>query len=212
MNRRDPSGGPIPPVEPVFFATPDDFRSWLQAHHDSEDELLVGFYKKASGRPSITWPESVDQALCFGWIDGIRRNRDDQSYTIRFTPRRPGSNWSAINIRRIEALTTAGLMTPAGLQAFERRSDDRSAIYSYEQRHNAELGAAFEARFRANAAAWSYFQAQPPWYRRTVTYWVMSARREGTREKRLVTLIQDSAAGRPIQALKWNQKSQASSE
>ena len=191
-------------MDPIFFATPADFRTWLQANHDSESELLVGFYKKGSGRPSITWPESVDQALCFGWIDGVRRSLGPDSYTIRFTPRKAASNWSAINIKRVVALTAYGLMTQAGIKAFEQRSDAKSAIYSYEQRLNAEFGPALEEQFRANAAAWAYFEAQAPWYRRTATHWVISAKREDTRQKRLAALISDSAAGRSIQPLsKW---------
>jgi uncharacterized protein YdeI (YjbR/CyaY-like superfamily) len=183
---------------PVFFATPADFRAWLEANHEKQAELLVGFYKVGSGRPSITWPESVDEALCFGWIDGVRRSLDAKSYTIRFTPRQPRSNWSAINIKRVEELRAAGKMTEAGLRAFEQRSDDKSAVYSYEQRQNAKLPPEFEARFQASSEAWSYFQAQPPWYRRTATYWVTSAKREETRRRRLDTLIADSAAGRSI--------------
>ena len=126
-------------MEPTFFATPEDFRAWLEEHHDTETELLVGFHKKGSGRPSITWPESVDQALCFGWIDGVRRRIDDDSYSIRFTPRKQRSTWSAVNVRRVGELTELGLMRPAGVAAFERRSDDRTAIYAYEQRKTAEL-------------------------------------------------------------------------
>jgi uncharacterized protein YdeI (YjbR/CyaY-like superfamily) len=185
-------------MEPAFFATPADFRTWLDVNHEKQAELLVGFYKVRSGRPSITWPESVDEALCFGWIDGVRRSLDAESYTIRFTPRQPRSNWSAINIKRVEELKAAGKMTPAGLRAFEQRSDDRSAIYSYEQRENATLPPEFEARFQASAKAWTYFQKQPAWYRRTATYWVASAKREETRLRRLDTLIADSAAGRSI--------------
>ena len=128
-------------MEPTFFATPEDFRAWLEAHHDTATELLVGFHKKGSGRPSITWPESVDQALCFGWIDGVRRRIDDDSYSIRFTPRKQRSNWSVVNVRRVGELTELGLMRPAGLAAFERRSDDRTAIYAYEQRKAAKLDA-----------------------------------------------------------------------
>ena len=162
---------------PAFFATPADFRAWLEANHKKQTELLVGFYKVGSGRPSITWPESVDEALCFGWIDGVRRRLDAESYTIRFTPRQPRSNWSANNIKRVEELKAAGKMTPAGLRAFEQRSDDRSAIYSYEQRQKATLPPEFEARFQANAKAWDYFHKQAAWYRRTATYWVTSAKR-----------------------------------
>ena len=188
-------------MEPTFFATPDDFRAWLQVHHESATELLVGFHKKATGRPSITWPQSVDQALCFGWIDGVRHSLGDESYTIRFTPRKARSTWSAVNVRRFGELREADLVAPAGLQAFERRSDDRTAIYSYEQHKTAELGEAFEARFRADAAAWEWFQAQAPSYRRTATYWVVSAKRAETRERRLAELIADSAAGRRIRLL-----------
>jgi uncharacterized protein YdeI (YjbR/CyaY-like superfamily) len=188
-------------VEPTFFETPADFRAWLEEHHESEQELLVGFYKKGSGRPSITWPQSVDEALCFGWIDGVRRGIDDESYSIRFTPRKPASNWSRVNIARVAVLTEAGRMRPAGLEAFERRSEARSAIYAYEQRREAKLDAAEEIRFRENDAAWSFFQAQPRGYRRTATYWVVSAKREETRRGRLATLIGDSAAGRRLRHL-----------
>lgn len=185
-------------MKPTFFATPAAFRAWLDEHHARIPELLVGFYKKGSGKPSITWPESVDAALCFGWIDGVRKSIDDLSYTIRFTPRNPTSTWSAVNIKRVQELTKSGLMQPAGLQAFERRDEAKSAIYSYEQRHNATLPDAYEKRFRANELAWDFFQSQAPWYRRTATYWVMSAKKEETRLKRLDTLIRDSAQQRSI--------------
>jgi uncharacterized protein YdeI (YjbR/CyaY-like superfamily) len=187
--------------EPTFFPTPADFRAWLEAHHDQEPELLVGFYKKGTGKPSITWPESVDEALCFGWIDGVRHRVDDESYTIRITPRQSRSTWSAVNIRRVQELTAQGRMHPAGLRAFAARSDDNSAIYSYEQRHHATLDAAEEEQFRANPAAWTFFQAQPPSYRRTALYWVVSAKKADTRQKRLATLIADSAQGRTIRPL-----------
>ena len=188
-------------MEPTFFATPDEFRAWLQEHHETESELLVGFHKKGSGRPSITWPQSVDQALCFGWIDGVRRRIDDASYSIRFTPRKARSTWSAVNVRRVGELTEQGLMHPAGLAAFERRSDDKTAIYAYEQRKAAELDPEQERLFRANEQAWAWFQAQPASYRRTATYWVISAKREETRQRRLERLISDSAAARPIPSL-----------
>lgn len=188
-------------MEPTFFATPEDFRAWLEAHHDTEAELLVGFHKKGSGRPSITWPESVDQALCFGWIDGVRRRIDEHSYSIRFTPRTPRSNWSAVNVRRVGELTELGHMRPPGLAAFERRGDDRTAIYSYEQRKTAKLDADQQRRFKANPGAWKWFQAQPAGYQRTATYWVISAKRPQTRERRLEQLIEDSAAGRTIRSL-----------
>jgi uncharacterized protein YdeI (YjbR/CyaY-like superfamily) len=188
----------VNPMEPAFFETPADFRAWLEQHHETERELLVGFYKKGSGKPSITWPESVDQALCFGWIDGVRRSLGAEAYSIRFTPRKPRSNWSAINVRRMKELGDEGLVHPAGEAAFERRSDDRTAIYSYEQRKNAQLPEEFEARLRANSAAAEFFDSQPPWYRRTAAHWVISAKREATRERRLAQLIEDSANGRRI--------------
>jgi uncharacterized protein YdeI (YjbR/CyaY-like superfamily) len=188
-------------MEPTFFATPDAFRAWLEEHHDTEAELSVGFWKRGSGRPSITWPEAVDQALCFGWIDGVRRRRDDDSYTIRFTPRRRRSTWSAVNVARVAELEAAGLMHPAGLEAFARRSDDRTAIYAYEQRRAAELGEDYEAELRADRDAWGFFQAQPPWYRRAAAQWVTSAKREETRRRRLAQLVADSAQGRTVPPL-----------
>lgn len=184
-------------MNPIFFPTPADFRAWLEANHATAGELLVGFYKKGSGRPSITWPESVDQALCFGWIDGVRRRVDDESYTIRFTPRRRGSTWSLVNTRRALELIEEGLMQPAGLAAFEARDPARTDEYSYENRPQG-LDSPYEAQFRANAAAWAYWEAQPPHYRRGAAHWVMSAKREETRQRRLATLIADSAAGRWI--------------
>jgi uncharacterized protein YdeI (YjbR/CyaY-like superfamily) len=188
--------------KPVFFATPAKFRAWLRKNHQRASLLWVGFYRKASGRPSITWPESVDQALCFGWIDGLRKTVDDASYMIRFSPRKPTSTWSAINIRRAKELRSMGLMSPAGLRAFAKRAPDKSAIYSYEQRHNARLTAAQEKRFRANRKAWQFFCARAAWYQRTATRWVISAKKEETRAKRLSILIEDSAAGRTIPPLR----------
>ena len=183
-------------MEPTFFATPADFRAWLEKHHDEEKELLVGFYKRGSGRPSLTWPESVDEALCFGWIDGVRRGRDEESYTIRFTPRKPGSTWSAVNVARVEELTRLGRMRPAGLAAFEKRSEAKTGIYSYEQKEDAKLDKAEERQLRANKAAWEFFQSQPPWYRRNAIWRVVSAKKEETRKKRLAKLIEESAQGR----------------
>jgi uncharacterized protein YdeI (YjbR/CyaY-like superfamily) len=188
------------PVEPRFFATPQDFRGWFEAHHATAQELVVGFHKKGSGLPSITWPESVDQALCFGWIDGVRRGIDDKSYTIRFTPRKAASTWSAKNIARVAELSEMGMMHPAGLAAFERRTEARSGVYSFEQ-GSVELGRAYEKRFRANRAAWTFFQEQPPSYRKPATWWVISAKQEETRLRRLGTLIEDSANGRRIKQL-----------
>jgi uncharacterized protein YdeI (YjbR/CyaY-like superfamily) len=184
-------------MEPTFFATPAAFRKWLQKHHEQATELLVGFYKKDSGKLSITWPESVDQALCFGWIDGVRKRIDDTSYSIRFTPRKAVSTWSAINIARVEELTKLGLMQPAGLRAFERRREDKSRIYAYEN-DPVTLDPAAEKVFRANAKAWSFFSTQPPSYRRVALYWVTSAKKEETRARRLAQLIDDSARRRRL--------------
>ncbi len=188
-------------MQPLFFATPTEFRAWLKAHHGHARELLVGFYKKGSGRPSITWPESVDEALCVGWIDGVRRSIDGESYTIRFTPRKATSNWSAVNIKRMGELIREGRVRPAGLKAFELRSEKRSAVYSYEQRDLARFDEAHEHQFRANEPAWRYFQAQAPWYRKTATYWVMTAKKEETRQRRLATLIERSSQGLPMPEL-----------
>ena len=185
----------------LFFATPDDFRTWLEQHHAIEKELLVGFYKRDSGKPSVTWPESVDCALSYGWIDGVRNSIDRISYQIRFTPRKPTSIWSAVNVKRVAELTKLGLMRPAGLKAFEARKGDKTGIYAYEQRKNAKLTPAYEKQFRANKKAWEFFQSQAPWYQRTASYRVISAKQEETRQKRLGQLIKDSADGRPIKEL-----------
>lgn len=185
----------------LFFATPDDFRAWLEQHHAVKKDLLVGFYKRDSGKPSITWPESVDCALSYGWIDGVRNSIDGISYQIRFTPRKPTSIWSAINVKRVAELTKLGLMRPAGVKAFEARKGDKTGIYAYEQRKNAKLTPAFEKLFRANKKAWAFFESQPPWYQRTASYRVISAKQEETRQKRLDQLIKDSAAGRTIKEL-----------
>lgn len=189
-------------MEPIFFPTPAAFRRWLKKNHKTAKELLVGFYKKGSGRPSITWPESVDEALCFAWIDGVRRSLDEESYVIRFTPRRAGSNWSLVNIRKAEALIREGRMQPEGLAAFEARKAEKSGVYSFEQREHAKLDRKAEAKFRANKAAWKFFQSQPPGYRKVAVFYVMSAKREETRAKRLQTLIDDSAAGLRIGVLR----------
>jgi uncharacterized protein YdeI (YjbR/CyaY-like superfamily) len=189
-------------MKPVFFASSSAFRAWLEQHHAQIQELWVGFHKKSTGKPSLTWPESVDAALCFGWIDGVRGSIDAQSYTIRFTPRKPDSTWSAVNIKRVGELAKLGLMQPAGLKAFEKRSDDKSAIYSYEQRKAAKLSGAYEKQFRANKKAWDYFQAQAPWYRRTASFWVISAKKEETRLRRLATLIEASGRGESVGPLK----------
>jgi len=184
-------------VKPAFFETPAEFRAWFERNHDKAAELLVGFYKRDSGRPSITWPESVDQALCFGWIDGVRKRIDDVSYTIRFTPRRRGSIWSAVNIGRVAELTKLGLMQPAGLKAFEARTAEKSGIYAYENAPKV-LAPADEKKFRANKKAWKYFSGQAPSYRRAAINYVTSAKREETRARRLELLIDDSSHERRL--------------
>ena len=191
--------------EPRYFRSPAEFRKWLEKNHAKADELVVGFYKKGTVKPSMTWPESVDEALCFGWIDGVRRGVDDERYTIRFTQRRATSNWSAINIRRVAELEALGRMADAGRAAFAKRSDARSAIYSYENKPE-DLPPAHQKRFRANRKAWKFFTEQPPGYRRMALYWVLSAKKEETRERRLETLIADSAAGRRLAQLTPNRK------
>lgn len=193
---------------PVFFATPEEFRVWLEENHATARELWVGYTKKGAGRASITWPESVDEALCYGWIDGIRRSVDDTSYMNRFTPRRPGSNWSAVNIARVAELTAQGRMRPAGLAAFDRRRDETTAVYSYEQRHQAALEEAEEQQLRANPAAWQFFQARPPSYRQAAIRWVISAKKAETRQSRLARLIEDSAQGRTVPPLTRPTKAQ----
>jgi uncharacterized protein YdeI (YjbR/CyaY-like superfamily) len=181
-------------VKPTFFKTPADFRSWLEKHHARADELLVGFYKRESGKPSITWPESVDEALCFGWIDGIRRRIDDIRYSIRFTPRRRGSIWSSVNTKRVAELTKEKRMRPAGVKAFAARDPKKTGIYSFE-RETATLPAEFAKVFRANTKAWKFWEAQPPGYRRLAAYFVTSAKQDETRRRRLDLLIRDSAKG-----------------
>jgi len=187
-------------MKPTFFATPAEFRAWFEANHLSAKELLVGFYKRGSGKPSITWPESVDEALCFGWIDGVRKSIDDDAYTIRFTPRRPRSIWSRVNVAHVERLTQAGRMTKAGLAAFAAREEGRTGVYAFEQRR-IELAAEYLRLFRAERRAWEHFQSRPPWYQRTSSHWVMSAKREETRAKRLTILIDCSARKQPIPQL-----------
>ena len=183
--------------KPTFFKTPADFRKWLTKNHEAVAELWVGFYKKDSGKPSITWPESVDEALCHGWIDGVRKSVDETSYKIRFTPRRPRSIWSAVNIKRVAELTKQGRMTPAGEKAFAARSDYRSGIYAYEQR-SPELPAEYAKHLRKNKAAAKFFESQPPSYRKLAMWWIVSAKQEETRLKRLAKLIEASANQRRV--------------
>jgi uncharacterized protein YdeI (YjbR/CyaY-like superfamily) len=190
-------------ISPTFFRTAADFRRWLQKHNRTEQEIWVGFYKKDTGRPSITWPESVDEALCFGWIDGLRKSIDADSYMNRFTPRRKGSIWSAVNTRRMAELIRARRVRAAGRKAFEARDEKKSGVYSFEQRREAaKLDRVREARFKANAAAWTFFQAQPPGYRKMATWFVMSAKQDATRLRRLDILIANSAAGQKLEPMR----------
>ena len=188
-------------ISPIFFAFPAEFRAWLEEHHAQASELWVGFDKKGTGRPGMTWPAAIDQALCFGWIDGVRKGIDDESYAIRFTPRRARSIWSAVNIKRAQELIESGLMRPAGLAAYEQRTEERSGVYAYEQRDAATLGDDYERQFRANEQAWAFFQAQTAWYRKTATWWVVNAKKDETKPRRLVTLVEDSASRRTITQL-----------
>ncbi len=190
--------------QPTFFPTEADFRRWLEANHETAPELLVGFWKKSTGRASIDWPQARDQALCFGWIDGVRHSLGEEAYTIRFTPRRKGSIWSKVNVARYEALTAEGLMTPAGVRAYEENKH-KSGLYSYEK-PLASFSAEEEQSFRRAKAAWSHWESQPPGYRKLVLNWITTAIRPETRAKRLATLIEDSAAGRRIAGYDWRKK------
>jgi uncharacterized protein YdeI (YjbR/CyaY-like superfamily) len=181
-------------TKPVFFETPQAFRQWLSRHHGTAEDLLVGYYKKDSGRPSMTWSESVDEALCFGWIDGVRRRIDDDSYTIRFTRRKPGSTWSSVNLKRARLLIELGRMRPAGLKVFEARRDGKSSVYSYEQK-TVELDAESNRLLEKNKTAWTFFQNQPASYRRAASWWIKSAKLAETRVKRLEKLIAHSSQG-----------------
>jgi len=181
-------------LKPKFFRTPADFRIWLEKNHTTATELWVGFYKKDSGKPSITWPESVDQALCFGWIDGVRKRVDEISYQIRFTPRQRGSIWSATNIKRAKELASQKQMRPAGSKAFAARIENKSGIYSYEQR-TTELEEPYATHLKKNKAAWNFFGKQPPSYRRMIGWWIISAKKEETRMARLAKLIRESGKG-----------------
>jgi uncharacterized protein YdeI (YjbR/CyaY-like superfamily) len=172
----------------LFFSTQDEFRTWLQEHHKTATELVVGYHKVGSGKPSMTWSQSVDQALCFGWIDGVRRSIDEESYSIRFTPRRITSIWSAINIKKVEELTQARLMTPEGQRVFDLRKEHRSRIYSYED-EPVVLEPAYEKQFKANLPAWEFFNAQAPSYKKVIIFWIMNAKQEKTRLSRLESII-----------------------
>jgi uncharacterized protein YdeI (YjbR/CyaY-like superfamily) len=185
-------------VKPTFFPTPAAFRAWLKKHHKTADELWVGYYRKDCGKPTITWSESVDEALCFGWIDGIRKKISDEAYTNRFTPRRAGSNWSAINIAKVAELTKRKRMAPAGVAAFGKRSEAKSRIYTYEQQDTVTFEKSFEKLFKANKKAWDFFHGQPPYYRKLMTRWVGQAKQDETRRRRLDKLMAACESGRRL--------------
>jgi uncharacterized protein YdeI (YjbR/CyaY-like superfamily) len=187
----------LEPHDVIYFASPEALRDWFDAHHEMASELWVGYHKRSTGRPSLTWPEAVDEALCVGWIDGVRMSVDAERFVQRFTPRRPGSTWSATNVAKVERLMAEGRMRPAGVAAFEARTPERTARYSYE-RETAAFSEAEVASFRADAAAWADWESRPPSYRRIVTHWVTSAKQPETRARRLEILIADSAAGRKV--------------
>jgi uncharacterized protein YdeI (YjbR/CyaY-like superfamily) len=189
-------------MKPAFFESAAEFRGWLGEHHDTERELLVGFHKKESGR-GIAYPEALDAALAFGWIDGVRKRIDANAYTIRFTPRKTGSTWSAVNIKRVRELTVQGLMEAPGLRAFAE-CDERKARQRTKEREGGKLDATLEAALRAEGKAWEFFEAQPPGYRKTVTFWVMSAKKEETRARRMAHLIERSANGARLNLLDPN--------
>jgi uncharacterized protein YdeI (YjbR/CyaY-like superfamily) len=185
-------------MAPTFFKTAAELRRWFKANHAGAAELWIGFYKRDSGRGGVVYKQALDEALCFGWIDGMVRRVDDVSYVQRFTPRKARSTWSAINIARAQGLIAAGRMQPTGLAAFDRRTEDRSGTYSYEQRQAATLTPAERKAVKANAAAWAFFESQPPSYRRTVAWWIQTAKKEETRNRRLAVLIDCSARGQMV--------------
>jgi len=196
----------LEPHDIRFFASTSELRDWFDANHATVDELWLGYYKKAAGLPSVAWSEAVDEALCVGWIDGLVQRIDDVSHAQRFTPRRRGSTWSAVNVAKVAKLTVEGRMRPAGIRAFEARTAARTGIYSYERPLEAFTDEEVE-RFHADPAAWEDWEARPPSYRKAAVHWVTSARQAATRERRLAALIDDSKAGRPIKPLAWTRKS-----
>jgi uncharacterized protein YdeI (YjbR/CyaY-like superfamily) len=192
-------------MKPKFFKKQADFRAWLAKHHASKDELWVGYFKKATGKPSISWPQSVDEGLSFGWIDGIRKRIDDETYMIRFTPRRPNSHWSAVNIKRVSELLIEEKMQPPGIAAFQRRKEKKSMNASYEQK-TIKLDPVYLSKLKENKLAWTYFQSMTPSYRKQCTWWIMSAKQEATRLRRLNITINSSEAGEFVPPLKWTKK------
>lgn len=191
-------------MKPKFFSTPSEFRKWLEKNHDSASELLVGFHKKDSGKKSVTYAEALDEALCFGWIDGVRKGMNETSYTIRFTPRKPRSIWSNVNVRHVERLKKEGRMHSAGLEAFEKRDPKRTGIYAFETRPQT-LSPAYEKKFRQNNKAWKFFEAQPPYYKKLMIFRIMSGKKEETRLRRLEQLIEYSEKGVRLDLMKKNE-------
>ncbi|HWY34575.1 MAG TPA: YdeI/OmpD-associated family protein [Nitrosopumilaceae archaeon] len=189
-------------MEPTFFTKQSELRKWFEKNHKKEKELLVGFYKVTSGKPSITWPQSVNEALCVGWIDGIRKSVNKESYSIRFTPRKSDSIWSSVNIKKMEELISQGLMKPAGLISFEKRKEHKSRIYSYEK-ESVNLSINLEKKFKANKKAWKFFQSMAPSYQKTVIHWIMSAKRDTTKISRLETLMSGSENGQRVKHLNY---------
>jgi uncharacterized protein YdeI (YjbR/CyaY-like superfamily) len=190
-------------MKPKFFRKQSDLRDWFQKYHGTKKELLVGYYKTATGKPSVTWSQSVDEALCFGWIDGVRHSLGDESYCNRFTPRKASSIWSRINIAKAKALIKQGRMRPAGLAAFKKRDDKRSEVYSFEQKVPTQLNAKFLQEFKRNKSAWKHFSEMTPSYRKAAIHWVMSAKQDVTQLRRLATLIKESSAGNKVPPLRW---------
>jgi uncharacterized protein YdeI (YjbR/CyaY-like superfamily) len=188
-------------VKPVYFKTAAEFRAWLEKHHASRSELWIGFYKKGSGISGITYKEAVDEALCFGWIDGLLKSVDATRYIQRFTPRRPTSIWSRVNVRHVDRLTAAGKMHAAGLAAFAARNPAKTGVYSFEAKQPAKLPVSYERRFKANRKAWTFFTAQAPWYQRTAIHLIAARKQEATRERWLDRVIEASAAGKRLAAL-----------
>lgn len=192
-------------MKPIFFKKQPDLRKWFEKNADTATELVVGYYRVATGKPSVTWPQSVDEALCFGWIDSVRNSLDEESYTIRFTPRKPNSIWSAVNIKKVEELKKQGLMKPKGLELFNMMNKDKLKTYSFEK-SVVELSLQFEKKFKTNKKAWKFFQQMPPSYRKPAINWVMTAKQEETKLRRLATLIKDSEEGRRIKGLDYPKK------
>ncbi|MFC4099281.1 YdeI/OmpD-associated family protein [Paenibacillus xanthanilyticus] len=198
--------------EPIFFESPAAFRQWLADNHERQRVQWVGYYKRGTGKPTMTWPESVDEALCLGWIDGLRKSIDAERYMIRFTPRKPDSIWSAVNMKRVAELTEEGRMRPEGLRAYELRKEAKSSIYAHEQDKPASLTEEEERLFRASDHAWTQFEQMAASYRKMALWWVSGAKREATRSKRLAELIEASGRGGKLAHLQWGSKKKDSAE